>query len=69
MLITFTGGGVTLAEKDGKNSLNYTRLAPNLYSVSDSGVIAEITFLEEGWEFWVTRDGIACQLQTFSMVK
>ena len=69
MLITFADGRVTLAEKDGKNSLTYARQAPNLYRVSDSGVVADITFLADGWEFWVTRDEVACQLQTFTLMK
>jgi hypothetical protein len=69
MQITFASGRVSLAEKDGKNALDYTRQAPNLFSVLTASTTAEITFLAQGWEFWVTQGGSACQLQTFTKVK
>jgi hypothetical protein len=69
MLITFASDSANLSDKEGKNSLVYARQAPNLYAVSTTKNIAEITFLVGGWEFWVTQGGNVCQLQTFTKIK
>jgi hypothetical protein len=63
ILIVFDETGVTLGS--GEEQLRYSKVWPNLYRVESNGTTAEITFLADGWEFYVTRDGSPCQLQTF----
>jgi hypothetical protein len=63
--ITFDEQGVTLA--GGENEvLAYPKAAPNLYRIESSDLTAEITFLMEGFEFFVVKGGQACQMQTFT---
>jgi len=63
--ITFDTQGVTLAGSVDE-TLAYPKAAPNLYSLESPELTADITFLMEGFEFFVVRGGQVCQLQTFT---
>jgi len=50
----------------GSQSLTYPKVWPNLYRLTLQQKVAEIRFLPEGFEFFVTQAGQACSLQTFT---
>jgi len=64
MTITIDNNGANLAAMQGQ--LTYPRVAANLFRVTKNDVIAEITFLPEGWELFVTKGGHACSVQTYT---
>jgi hypothetical protein len=64
MTITFDHSGVNLAAKEGQ--LAYPRAAANLFRIEQTNLIAEITFLPNGWELFVMKGGNACSLQTYT---
>ena len=62
--VVFDTTQVTLGS--GNESLTYPKVWPNLYRLVLQGKVAEIRFLPEGFEFFVTQAGQACSLQTFT---
>jgi hypothetical protein len=64
MTIAFDSSGVSLSASEGQ--LSYPRAAPNLYRIEQPDLLAEITFLPEGWELFVLKGGSACALQTYT---
>ena len=65
MTITFDTQGVTLAGSVDE-TLAYPKAAPNLYRLDSPELTADITFMMDGFEFFVMRGGEVCQLQTFT---
>ncbi|MBI4928009.1 MAG: hypothetical protein HY835_09605 [Anaerolineae bacterium] len=63
--IVFDAGGVTLGS--GDEQLRYEKVWANLYQVKTSETTSEITFLQNNWEFYVTKGGAACVLQSFTL--
>ena len=62
--IEFSDSQVTLGA--GEQVFSYTKLWPNLYQVRLEQKVAEIRFIPEGFEFFVTQTGHACSLQIFT---
>lgn len=64
MTIMIDRSSVSLAAKDGQ--LSYPRAAPNLFRITQNNIVADVTFLSEGWELYVEKDGNACSIQTYT---
>ena len=53
--IIFDDTGVTMGS--GDQIIRYDKASSNLYRISQDDMIAEITFLPEGWGFLATKAG------------